>query len=154
MLIMYSLSYILHIVGVALWIGSFAVIGYLLKILTKNKGLKDFSVIIKRMQKWIMVGVLPSLLLIFLSGTYMIFQFNRDTMPFYLSIMEQGGTLIILLTILFVSIYNVKLTKKLKGIQLKKDKSLAQITNMYTNFLLISTLLAIGIIVVVGLRIV
>jgi len=151
---MYSLSYILHIVGVALWIGSFAVIGYLLKILTKNKGLKDFSVIIKRMQKWIMVGVLPSLLLIFLSGTYMIFQFNRDTMPFYLSIMEQGGTLIILLTILFVSIYNVKLTKKLKGIQLKKDKSLAQITNMYTNFLLISTLLAIGIIVVVGLRIV
>ena len=48
---MYSLSYILHIVGVALWIGSFAVIGYLLKILTKNKGLKDFSVIIKRMQK-------------------------------------------------------------------------------------------------------
>lgn len=154
MLIMYSLSYILHIVGVALWIGSFAVIGYLLKILTKNKGLKDFSVIIKRMQKWIMVGVLPSLLLIFLSGTYMIFQFNRDTMPFYLSIMEQGGTLIILLTILFVSIYNVKLTKKLKGIQLKKDKSLAQITNIYTNFLLISTLLAIGIIVVVGLRIV
>ena len=154
MLIMYSLSYILHIVGVALWIGSFAVIGYLLKILTKNKGLKDFSVIIKRMQKWVMVGVLPSLLLIFLSGTYMIFQFNRDTMPFYLSIMEQGGTLIILLTILFVSIYNVKLTKKLKGIQLKKDKSLAQITNMYTNFLLISTLLAIGIIVVVGLRIV
>ena len=140
--------------GVALWIGSFAVIGYLLKILTKNKGLKDFSVIIKRMQKWIMVGVLPSLLLIFLSGTYMIFQFNRDTMPFYLSIMEQGGTLIILLTILFVSIYNVKLTKKLKGIQLKKDKSLAQITNIYTNFLLISTLLAIGIIVVVGLRIV
>ena len=151
---MYSLSYIVHIVGVALWIGSFAVIGYLLKIMTKNKGLKDFSVIIKRIQKWVMVGVLPSLVLIFLSGTYMIFQFNRDTMPFYLSIMEQGGTLIILLTIIFVSIYNVKLTKKLKGIQLKKDKSLAQITNMYTNFLLISTLLAIGIIVVVGLRIV
>ena len=75
-------------------------------------------------------------------------------MPFYLSMMEQGGTLIILLTILFVSIYNVKLTKKLKVIQLKKDKSLAQITNVYTNFLLISTLLAIGIIVVVGLRIV
>lgn len=151
---MYSLSYILHIVSVALWIGSFAVIGYLLKTLTKDKKLKDFSVVIKRMQKWVMVGVLPSLLLILLSGTYMMFQFNRDAMPFYLSIMEQGGTLIILLTILFVSIYNVKLTKKLKGIQLKKDRSLAQITNMYTNFLFISALLAIGIIVVVGLRIV
>lgn len=84
----------------------------------------------------------------------MILQFNRDTMPLYLTIMEQGGTLIILLTIILVSIYSVRLTKKLQGITLKKDRSIAQLTKIYANFLLISTLLGIGVIIVVGLRIV
>lgn len=74
--------------------------------------------------------------------------------PLYLTIMEQGGTLIILLTIILVSVYSVKLTKKLQGITLKKDKSLAQLTKIYANFLLIYTLLDISIIIVVGLRIV
>jgi putative copper export protein len=152
---MYALSYILHIVGVAIWIGSFAVIGYLLKTLVNHeKRLEDYSPVIKRIQKWVMMGVLPSLLLILLSGVYMILQFNRDTMPLYLTIMEQGGTLIILLTIIFVSIYSVKLTKRLTGIQLKKEKTLAQITEVYANFLFISSLMGIGIIIVVGLRIV
>lgn len=101
-----------------------------------------------------MIGVIPSLVLILVSGSFMIFQFNRDTKPLYLTIMEQGGTLIILLTIILVSVYSVKLTKKLQGITLKKDKSLAQLTKIYANFLLIYTLLDISIIIVVGLRIV
>lgn len=151
---MYEWSYILHIVGVVIWIGSFIVLGYLLKGLTKNGSLKDYSFVIKRIQKSVMVGVLPSLVLVLLSGTYMILQLNRDTMPLYLTIMEQGGTLIILLTIILVSIYSVKLSKKLQGIPLKKDKSLAQLTKIYTNFLIVSSLLGIGIIIVVGLRVV
>lgn len=84
----------------------------------------------------------------------MILQYNRDSMPLYLTIMEQGGTLIILLTIILVSIYSVRLTKKIQGIPLKKEKSLASLTKMYANFLIISTLLGIGIIIVVGLRLV
>ncbi|RDW15875.1 hypothetical protein [Oceanobacillus chungangensis] len=150
---MYSLNYILHIVGVVIWIGSFSVLGYLLKsMINQEKSLTDFSPLIKRIQSWVTIGVLPSLLLILLSGTYMILQFNRDTMPLYLTIMEQGGTLIILLTIILVSMYSVRLTKKLQGITLRKDKSLAQLTKIYANFLLISTFLGIGIIIIVGLR--
>lgn len=152
---MYSLYYILHIVGIAVWIGSFLVLGYLLKTLAKEqRRLIDLSPVIKKIQKWVMVGVVPSLVLILVSGSFMIFEFNRDSMPLYLKLMEQGGTLIILLTIIFVSIYSVKITKKLQGIQLKKDKSLAQLTKIYANYLLISTLLGIGIVIVVGLRLV
>ncbi len=98
------------------------------------------------------VGVLPSLTLILLSGVYMILQFNRESMPLYLTIMEQGGTMIILLTIIFVSIYSVRLTRKLEGIPLKKEKTLVGLTKMYANYLLISTLLGIGIVIIVGLR--
>lgn len=84
----------------------------------------------------------------------MILQFSRDSMPLYLTIMEQGGTIIILLTIILVSMYSVRLTKKLQGIPLKKEKTLVELTNVYSNFLLVSTLLGIGIIIVVGLRLV
>lgn len=150
---MYSLSYILHIAGVAIWVGSFFALGYLLKSLVKDeKKLVDFAPVMRRIQKWVTRGVIPSLVLILLSGVYMILQFNRDSMPLYLTIMEQGGSLIILLTIILVSIYSVRLTKKLQGIPLKKERSLAKLTKMYANFLLVSTLLGIGIIIVVGLR--
>lgn len=152
---MYSFNYILHIAGVAIWIGSFAALGYLLKTLVRQENsLVDFSPVIKKIQKWVMMGVIPSLVLILFSGSFMIVQFNRETMPLYLTIMEQGGSLIILLTIIFVSIYSVRLTKKLKGLPLKKEKSLAQLAKMYAQFLVISAILGIVIIMIVGLRIV
>lgn len=145
----------LHIAGIAIWLGSFLALGYLLKSLVKDeRKLADFAPVIKRIQKWVRMGVLPSLVLILLSGVYMILQFSRDSMPLYLTIMEQGGTIIILLTIILVSMYSVRLTKKLQGIPLKKEKTLVELTNVYSNFLLVSTLLGIGIIIVVGLRLV
>lgn len=152
---MYSFSYIIHIVGVTLWIGSFLGLGYLLKtIVNQDKNIADFTVVIKRIQKWVMLGIMPSLVLVVLSGSFMINKFNRSAMPLYLSIMEQVGSLIILLTIIFISIYSVKLSKKLKGVPLKKDQSLAQISKIYANFLYISAVLGIIIIIIVGLRIV
>lgn len=152
---MYSFNYILHIAGVAIWIGSFAALGYLLKTLVRQENsLVEFSPVIKKIQKWVMMGVIPSLVLILFSGSFMIVQFNRETMPLYLTIMEQGGSLIILLTIIFVSIYSVRLTKKLKGLPLKKEKSLAQLAKMYAQFLVISAILGIVIVMIVGLRIV
>ncbi|PDM38846.1 MULTISPECIES: hypothetical protein [unclassified Geobacillus] len=152
---MYYLSYMLHIAGIAIWLGSFLALGYLLKSLVKDeRKLADFAPVIKRIQKWVRMGVLPNLVLILLSGVYMILQFSRDSMPLYLTIMEQGGTIIILLTIILVSMYSVRLTKKLQGIPLKKEKTLVELTNVYSNFLLVSTLLGIGIIIVVGLRLV
>lgn len=145
----------LHIAGIAIWLGSFLALGYLLKSLVKDeRKLADFAPVIKRIQKWVRMGVLPNLVLILLSGVYMILQFSRDSMPLYLTIMEQGGTIIILLTIILVSMYSVRLTKKLQGIPLKKEKTLVELTNVYSNFLLVSTLLGIGIIIVVGLRLV
>ncbi len=152
---MYSLSYIIHIAGVAIWIGSFLALGYLLKgLVNDERKLADFAPVMKRIQKWVRMGVIPSLVLILLSGVYMNLQFNRDSMPLYLTIMEQGGTLIILLTIILVSMYSVRLTKKLQGIPLKKERTLVELTKIYANFLLVSTLLGISIIIVVGLRLV
>lgn len=113
---MYELSYIVHIVGVALWLGSFLGFGYLLRGLAKGTvNLDTFAPVVRKIQKWVMFGIIPSLILIMTSGIYMIMQFNRDTMPLYLTLMEQMGSLVILLTIALVSVFSARLTKKLKG---------------------------------------
>lgn len=152
---MYNWSYILHIVGVALWLGSFFGFGYLLRGLAKDgEKLKDYSLVIKKIQRWVMFGIQPSLMVILLTGVYMILQFNRDSLPLYLTLMEMGGGTIILITIILVSIFSVRLSKKLQGVPSKKEKSLASLTKLYANFLLVSMLLGIAIVVIVGLRIV
>lgn len=152
---MYSLSYILHIIGIAVWIGSFSVLGYLLRILAKDETkLDQYTLIIKKTQKWVMWGVIPSLIIILNTGAYMILQFNRDSLPLYLTLMEQAGTLVILISIIFVSIYSVRLTKRFKNIPLKKERTLSTLTKTYANFLFVSTALGTIIVIIVGLRLV
>lgn len=150
---MYQISYILHIAGVAIWIGSFITLGVLLKSLTiDKKDLADYAPIMQRIQQWVMKGVFPSLALILLSGVYMIMQYNRDSLPLYITLMEQAGTIIILFTLIVISIYSKRITKTIHDIPLKKPGTLTQFTKIYANYLIISTLLGIGIIVIVGLR--
>ncbi|GAA0465427.1 MULTISPECIES: hypothetical protein [Alkalibacillus] len=150
---MYELSYSLHIVGVALWIGAFIVVGLLLRSLAKSEEeLKKHSLVIEKLRRMINWVVLPSGIVVMLTGVYMILQFNRDTLPLYLKLMEEIGGVAILLTVIVVSLYSKKLKKKLQGIELKKDKSLTAITKMYTNFLFISTILSIVVVVIVAMR--
>lgn len=84
----------------------------------------------------------------------MILQFNRDSLPLYLTLMEQAGTLAIVISIVFVSIYSVRLTRKLKNIPLKKERTLSALTKTYANFLFVSTVLGTIIVIIVGLRLV
>ncbi|UTR08644.1 hypothetical protein MM300_11800 [Evansella sp. LMS18] len=152
---MYSISYILHIVGIALWIGSFAAFGFLLRSLVKKgEGLDNHSFILEKIRRWVNLGILPGLFIVLITGVFMILQFERESMPFYLSFMEQAGTMVILLTIVFVSIYSRKMGKKLNGAVLKKDKPLESLALMYTNFMFLSAALSVMVIVVVGLRII
>lgn len=152
---MYEIYYILHIVGVALWIGSFMAFGFLLRSLVKQGSQIDhFTIVIKRIRLWVNVGVLPSALIVLLTGVGMILQFNRDSLPFYLQFMEQFGSLTILFTIVILTIYGRQLRKKLHGLTLKKEKSLAALSQIYSRYLFVSAILAGLVVIVVGLRLV
>ncbi len=76
--------------------------------------------LIKKLQQWVTYGVIPASIFVLLSGLYMIMHFSREGIPFYLSFMEQAGSVTILLTILFVTITSKRLTKKIKELPLKK----------------------------------
>lgn len=151
---MYNAYYIFHILGVVLWVGSFTAFGFLLRSLVKSgKGMENYSFVINRIRLWVNYGMNPSALIVMITGVMMILRFNRDTLPFYLTFMEQAGSLAILFSIIAVSIYSRKLRKKLNNLPMKKEKSLESISLHYTNFLLISAALAMVVVVVVGLRI-
>lgn len=150
---MYSAYYIFHIAGVAVWIGSFAAFGFLLRSLIKNnESLEKYTFVISRIRLWINGGVIPSALIVLITGVLMILQFNRENLPFYLIFMEQAGSLVILFTIIVVSVYSRILRKKLQGLPLKKEKTLESVGLMYTNYLFTSAALALLIIMVVGMR--
>jgi len=156
MVYMYSTYYIFHIIGVAIWIGSFAALGFLLRSLIKNKEdeLEQYTFVIKRIRLWVNTGVLPSSFIVLITGVFMILQFDHDTLPFYLKFMEQAGSMIILFTIIAVTIYSRKIGKKLDGKLMKKEKNLESLSLMYTNFLFISAGLAAIVVIVTGMRII
>ena len=152
---MYNIFYIVHIIGVVIWIGSFITLGVVLRALTKVDLPKESrKALISRIQGWVTYGIIPSAIFVLISGLYMIMQFERSGLPFYFSFMEQAGSLIILLTVIFVTLISSKLTKKVKGTPLKKEQTLQVSTKRYANYLLTSAVLGTVVIIVVGLRIV
>ncbi|WP_144560006.1 hypothetical protein [Shouchella miscanthi] len=152
---MYQIAYIIHIIGVVFWVGSFVSLGFMLKSLTNVNTEHALSkTLIKKLQQWVTYGVIPASIFVLLSGLYMIMHFSREGIPFYLSFMEQAGSVTILLTILFVTIASKRLTKKIKELPLKKDKPLQTVTKTYANYLFVSAFLSTVVIIVVGLRIV
>ncbi|MED4128663.1 hypothetical protein [Shouchella miscanthi] len=152
---MYQIAYIIHIIGVVFWVGSFISLGFVLKSLT-NVNIEHAltKTLIKKLQQWVTYGVIPASIFVLLSGLYMIMPFSREGIPFYLSFMEQAGSVTILLTILFVTITSKRLTKKIKELPLKKNKPLQTLTKTYANYLFVSAFLSTVVIIVVGFRIV
>ncbi|QKS73133.1 hypothetical protein FLK61_23560 [Paenalkalicoccus suaedae] len=151
---MYNAAYILHIAGLALWIGSFVAFGYLLRSLVKSSyGLENITPVLARIRRWVNIGMVPSAIVVMATGVFMIIQLNRETLPFYLLFMEQAGSMVILITVIMVSIYSRKLRKKLQGLPMKKEQSLETLSLHYTNYLFGSASLAMLIVIVVGLRI-
>ncbi|SER89862.1 hypothetical protein [Salisediminibacterium halotolerans] len=151
---MYSLMYILHIAGVALWLGSFAAFGYLLRSLVSSENSLDtYTSVVNKIRIWINAGVLPGAVLVMLTGVFMILQFDRANLPFYLLFMEQAGSIIILFTVIVLSVYSRKLKKKLNGEQLKKEKTLESLSLMYTNYLFTSAALGLVIVIITGMRV-
>lgn len=141
---MYEVSYFVHIAGVILWIGAFLSFGLLLNgLLHKGEADDQTGGHIRRIVNRI---ILPSSFLVVLSGSYMISQFDRETMPLYLSLMEMGGTMIVLLSIIALSILSRKITKALG------QENRASLYRYYRTTIMISAILGLGVVLIVAMR--
>ncbi|GGK12806.1 hypothetical protein GCM10010965_02230 [Caldalkalibacillus thermarum] len=65
---------------------------YILRSLKQTeKGEELLHYLLTRLKRWVNTILLPSALIVLISGVAMIVQFNRETLPFYLLFMEQFG---------------------------------------------------------------
>ncbi|NJP36117.1 hypothetical protein [Alkalicoccus luteus] len=144
----YEAAYSLHIGGIALWIGSFAAFSWLLRGMAQQEELAETEKRqIRRITKFVNLGVLPAAGIVLFTGVYMILQLNRETLPLYMLVMEQAGALIILVTAVGTGLYSRRLVKRLHG------KGARAATASYSVALLLSAGLALAVVVFVGLRI-
>lgn len=129
---MYNLFYFLHIIGIAVWLGSLIALGYVLNKLLHSEAIKP---VLQLVFTWINRVVHLSAFAVLISGVYMIMQFDRGSLPFYLIFMEQLGSLAVLFSVIILTLQSRKIRKKLEGIPLKKDRSLVSMTKMYTGYM-------------------
>lgn len=140
---LYNASYFVHIIGIVLWMGSFVSFWFLLRTAVKQDSYEGIG---NAIRKNVNVVIIPATILIVVSGSYMIMQFNRDTMPLYLSLMEMGGTMVILLSIIALSILSRKISKAIDG-----AKKIA-LYSYYRTTLLLSSILGAAVVFIVALR--
>ncbi|MFC4736787.1 hypothetical protein ACFO4L_09345 [Bacillus daqingensis] len=144
----YEAAYSLHIGGIALWIGSFAAFAWLLRGMVQQGELAEAEKRqIRRMTRFVNLGVLPAAGIVLMTGVYMILQLNRETLPLYMLVMEQAGALIILVTAVGTGLYSRRLVKQLD------EKGARAAASSYSVALLLSAGLALAVVVFVGLRI-
>lgn len=150
---MQSLYYFLHISGVIIWIGSFIGFGILLRSLAKQKTVEQHSLVITKIDKIVKRLIHPSALAVLISGVLLILPYNRESLPLYITLMEQAGSIVILLSIIFLTLQSRKIQKALNGQQVNKKQTLVGATDIYSKFMLSSAFLAGAIVVIVSMKI-
>lgn len=135
----YSLYYFLHIAGLAIWVGALLVLSVLL--LSSKKELHATSILIP-VTKVVNRFINPSSFIVLVSGIFMLIQFG-DYKPLYIIIMERGGSLIILLSIILLTWQSNKMKK---AIAENDGGKLVQTSSRYATYMFSSALLALVIV--------
>lgn len=112
---MYEWMFFIHLAGLAAWFGV-TLMGVLMLLSVKGKLAEaNFSSVAQSVVRNINRVTHPAAFLVLASGLYMIMQWSRDGMPFWLAMMERAGGMVILLFIIVMSILGSKLRRKLAG---------------------------------------
>lgn len=110
---MYGWMFFIHLAGLAAWFGV-TLMGLLMLLSVRGKlAESSYTSVAESIIRNINRVTHPAAFLVLLSGVIMIMQWNRDGMPFWLSFMERGGGMVIILFMIVLSILGARLRKKL-----------------------------------------
>lgn len=146
---MYEWMFFVHLAGLAAWFGV-TLMGAMMLLSVKGKiadsGATSAAVsTIKNMNRVTHLAAV----LVLVSGLYMILQWNRDSMPFWLRFMEQAGGMTVLLFIIVLAIMGSKLKKNLSQ---GDATSAAKRINVYTAWTFVFLVCILAVILVVSLK--
>ncbi|TCP59558.1 hypothetical protein EV586_101787 [Tumebacillus sp. BK434] len=111
---MYGSMFFLHITGLAVWLGSLVVLSFLLVMIKRGAGETVKAQIIAYLK--LTNGLShPSALIVLISGAVMLQQLGieHSDLPFWISFMEQGGTLMVLFSTIVLALVGRRLKKRL-----------------------------------------
>lgn len=110
---MYGVAFFIHIGGLIVWLAALAIAVIALfsfRSYYTIETVRQISIKITRSSStWSYIGAGAVLL----SGVYMILQLDMDNKPFWLSAMERGGGMLLLLSIIFTAIAAGKTIKRI-----------------------------------------
>lgn len=146
---MYGWMFFIHIAGLAAWFGV-TLMGALMLLWVRDKlSESDLSsaalTVVKNMNRI----THPAAFLVLVSGVFMVMEWSRDGMPFWLSFMERAGGMVILLFLIVLSILGAKLKKKLAQ---NDEAAAAKSIGSYVAWTFIFLLLILIVTLVVSLK--
>lgn len=111
---MYELMFFLHITGLAVWLGSLVVLCFLLVMINRGAGETVKAQIIAYLKLTNSLSH-PSALILLISGAVMLQQLGtpHSNLPFWITFMEQGGTMMVLFSTIVLALVGRRLKKRL-----------------------------------------
>lgn len=110
---MYGIAFFIHIGGLIVWLAALSIAAVALYTFRAHHTIAAVQKISIKITKsssiWSYIGAGAVLL----SGVYMILQLDMDNKPFWLSAMERGGGMLLLLSIIFTAIAAGKTIKRI-----------------------------------------
>lgn len=146
-----KIALFIHVVCVATWFGGTAFMAMYLRDATRSNSLDTMSYSLGKAQRWNLMMMIPTAVLVLATGIYMLIQFaNKDQL--WILVKERFGSLFIILFIVLIAFYGKKLLSKVQASGI--DLSLAQsLVKRYILILNVSLLFMIVLIFFVTVKI-
>jgi len=144
----------LHLSGLAIWVGSMVMVAFMLTAIRRQPAMAGASVMVPRMLRTFNVLTHPSAFIVLISGVVMIIDmgFLGQQKPFWLSFMEQGGGMVILLSIILLSIMGKRVVKRYAGEAAAADPGKVKGEKGYLNAMIAMIVLVLAVVLVVALK--
>lgn len=111
----YRIALFIHVFTIATWFGAITLMAMYLRDATRSTQLENMAYAIQKSQRWNLTMMIPTSVLAFLSGLYMLLQSHSANNPTWLIVKERFGTFVILAFILIITFYGRKLVKSLQN---------------------------------------
>ncbi|TCS93262.1 hypothetical protein [Hazenella coriacea] len=119
-----KIALFIHVVCVATWFGGTAFMAMYLRDSIRSNSLETMSYSLGKAQRWNLMMMIPTAVLVLATGIYMLMQFaSKDQL--WIVVKERFGSLVIVLFIVLIAFYGKKLLKKVQasGIDLSKAQA-------------------------------
>jgi len=143
-----------HVSTVAVWLGSIVAVLFMLQMIRKQAKSPEISTLIPKMLRTFNRITHPSAFVVLISGIIMILEMGLvgQSKPFWLSYMEQGGGMVVLLSIILLTWQGRRIMKGYTSVASGQGQAVAGFQS-YITYMVGSIVLILSVVFVVAFKI-